>query len=48
MFCKIRKWYLSDAADLAKALSNKKIQDNLRDGPSVKVNRFWKKIDNMI
>lgn len=32
MICKIRKWTLSDAADLAAALSNKKIQDNLRDG----------------
>lgn len=32
MNCKIRKWELSDAADLAAALSNKKIQDNLRDG----------------
>ena len=32
MICKIRKWKLSDAADLAMALSNKKIQDNLRDG----------------
>ena len=32
MICKIRKWELSDAADLAVALSNKKIQDNLRDG----------------
>lgn len=32
MLCKIRKWELSDAADLAAALSNKKIQDNLRDG----------------
>lgn len=32
MLCKIRKWELSDAADLALALSNKKIQDNLRDG----------------
>lgn len=32
MICKIRKWELSDAADLAAALSNKKIQDNLRDG----------------
>ncbi len=30
--CKIRKWKLSDAADLAAAISNKKIQDNLRDG----------------
>ncbi|MDE5738001.1 MAG: GNAT family N-acetyltransferase [Oscillospiraceae bacterium] len=32
MICKIRKWKLSDASDLALALSNKKIQDNLRDG----------------
>lgn len=32
MICKIRKWELSDAADLAAAVSNKKIQDNLRDG----------------
>lgn len=32
MICKIRKWNLSDAADLAAALSNKKVQDNLRDG----------------
>lgn len=29
---RIRKWKLSDAKDLAIALSNKKIQDNLRDG----------------
>ena len=32
MKCKIRKWELSDAKDLAKVLSNRKIQDNLRDG----------------
>ncbi len=32
MVCTIRKWRLSDAADLAAALSNKKILDNLRDG----------------
>lgn len=32
MICKIRKWELSDATDLAAALSNKKVQDNLRDG----------------
>lgn len=32
MTCKIRKWALSDAKDLAVALSNTKIQDNLRDG----------------
>lgn len=28
----IRKWKLSDAADLAKAISNLKVQNNLRDG----------------
>lgn len=32
MICKIRKWKLTDASDLALALSNKHIQDNLRDG----------------
>lgn len=32
MICKIRKWRLSDAKDLAAALSNQKILDNLRDG----------------
>ena len=32
MICKIRKWQLSDAAGLAAALSNKKVQNNLRDG----------------
>lgn len=32
MICNIRKWKLSDAKDLATALSNTKIQDNLRDG----------------
>ena len=32
MNCKIIRWELSDARDLATALSNKKIQDNLRDG----------------
>lgn len=32
MECRIRKWELSDAKDLAAALSNKKVQDNLRDG----------------
>lgn len=35
MKCRIRKWELSDAKDLAAALSNKKVQDNLRDGLSV-------------
>ena len=32
MICKIRKWELSDAKDLSKVLTNKKVQDNLRDG----------------
>ena len=32
MICKIRKWLLSDAEDLTVAISNKKVQDNLRDG----------------
>ena len=32
MECSIRNWRLEDAADLAKAMNNKKIQDNLRDG----------------
>lgn len=32
MTCEIRKWKLSDAKDLAAALSNKNVQDNLRDG----------------
>lgn len=32
MNCEIRKWKLTDAADLALALLNKHIQDNLRDG----------------
>ncbi|MGL6201421.1 MAG: GNAT family N-acetyltransferase [Lachnospiraceae bacterium] len=32
MNCKIRKWQLEDAKNLAAALNNKKIQDNLRDG----------------
>lgn len=32
MKCSIRKWRLSDAKDLAAAISNKKVQDNLRDG----------------
>ena len=32
MNCKIIRWELSNARDLATALSNKKIQDNLRDG----------------
>ena len=32
MISKIKKWELSDAKDFAAALSNTKIQDNLRDG----------------
>ncbi len=32
MRCRIRKWELSDAGNLAAILSNKNIQDNLRDG----------------
>lgn len=32
MTCSIRKWKRSDAKDLAVTCSNKKVQDNLRDG----------------
>lgn len=32
MECLIRSWKIDDAADLAAALNNKKIHDNLRDG----------------
>lgn len=32
MECEIRKWLLEDAEDLAKALNNKSIHNNLRDG----------------
>ena len=32
MTCKIRKWELTDAKYLAAAISNEKVQDNLRDG----------------
>ena len=32
MICKIRKWTLSDAKDLACAISNPHVLDNLRDG----------------
>ena len=32
MECKIRSWRIEDASDLAEALNNKKIHDNLRDG----------------
>jgi len=34
MVCKIRSWKMEDAVNLAEALNNKKIQDNLRDGLS--------------
>lgn len=32
MNCRIRKWEIEDAEQLAETLNNKKIQDNLRDG----------------
>lgn len=32
MIVKIRKWELSDAADLAVVLFDKELQNNLRDG----------------
>ncbi|MEA4971528.1 MAG: GNAT family N-acetyltransferase [Candidatus Pelethousia sp.] len=32
MECMIRRWQVEDAAELAQALSNKNVQDNLRDG----------------
>ncbi len=32
MDCKIRRWRICDAVDLATALNNKKVQNNLRDG----------------
>lgn len=32
MICEIRKWKLTDAGDLAAALSNKNVLNNLRDG----------------
>lgn len=32
MDCKIRKWKIEDAQNLAAALNNKKVLDNLRDG----------------
>ena len=32
MDCRIRKWELADAKNLAAAVSNRKLQDNLRDG----------------
>lgn len=32
MKCEIRSWIISDAVQLAKAMNNKKVQVNLRDG----------------
>lgn len=32
MVCKIKKWELSHAKELTAVISNKKVQDNLRDG----------------
>lgn len=32
MTCVIRKWSIDDAKELAEAISNPKVQDNLRDG----------------
>ena len=32
MSCVLRKWRMSDAKDLAAALNNEKILNNLRDG----------------
>ncbi len=32
MNCILKKWEMSDAKDLANVISNKKVQDNLRDG----------------
>lgn len=32
MNCILRKWRLSDAEDLAAALNNEKVRNNLRDG----------------
>lgn len=32
MECKIRPWKMEDAAELASAINNKNVLDNLRDG----------------
>lgn len=32
MLCELRKWRLEDAGELASMLSDKRVQDNLRDG----------------
>lgn len=43
MTCKIGKWELSDGIDLAAALSNLKVQDNLWDGlpyPVVRLKKY--------
>lgn len=34
MDCNIRKWKISDAADFARIMNNKNVQNNLRDGLS--------------
>lgn len=44
MDCILRKWEMADAAALAEALNNKKIQNNLRDGlpyPYTKADAQW-------
>lgn len=44
MECRIREWRIEDAADLAAAVNNKKILDNLRDGlpyPYTKEDGEW-------
>ena len=32
MECSLRQWRIEDAADLAAAIDNQNVQDNLRDG----------------
>lgn len=32
MECRIRRWRIEDANDIAETLNNKKVLDNLRDG----------------
>ena len=32
MQCRLRRWKMGDAPDLARAINNKRVQDNLRDG----------------
>ena len=40
MIVELRKWKLEDASDLAEIISNKKIQDNLRDGILKRMQNF--------